>query len=64
MLTPKSGPLLTIPQVAAILGISPRSVRRVIERGDLIVIRISDRMIRISPTELRDFVNRSHQGSE
>jgi excisionase family DNA binding protein len=44
-------PLLTAPQVAELLNISPRTVRRLIARGELAVVRIG-RSVRIRAAAL------------
>ena len=55
---PVQTPLLTINEVAAQENISPRTVRRQIESGELPYYRIR-RAIRISPEDLASFLKRS-----
>ena len=45
-------PLLTLGEVARRLGISPRSLSRVIASGELPVVRLRARVVRISPADL------------
>ena len=59
MATPVSK-LLTISEVAERLGISTRSVRRLVERQELAVVRLSKRLVRISPAALTAFICREH----
>ncbi len=48
-------PLLTIAQVAKILGVSERTVRRLIETGALPVVRIRG-AVRIDPAALKKII--------
>jgi excisionase family DNA binding protein len=52
---PANTPLLTINEVARHENISPRTVRRQIERGELSYYRIG-RAIRISPEDLAAYL--------
>jgi len=63
MVNPRSSPLFTISQAAQLLGISTRSMRRIIDRGDLPAVRLSPRMVRISPVELQAYLHRLDGGS-
>ena len=47
--------LLTIPEVAAILRLSTRTIARLIRRGDLVTIRIG-RSVRLHPDDLLRFL--------
>lgn len=49
-------PLLTLGEVARRLGISPRSLARLISAGDLAVVRVSTRVVRISPADLAAYI--------
>ena len=49
--------LLTIRQVAEQLGLSPRTVSRLIKRGELTAIRLG-RSVRIHPSELESLIRR------
>jgi excisionase family DNA binding protein len=51
-------PLLTIAEAADLLGLSPRSVMRLIKDGKLRVVRIG-RAVRIRPEHLKDLVESS-----
>ena len=48
--------LLTIPQVAELLGVSKSTVWREIRRGSLKTVRIGRRLRRVSITELHDYI--------
>ena len=52
--------LLLIDQVAEGLGVSPRTVRRLIARRELVACRLG-RSIRVHPDDLAAYVNR-HRG--
>ena len=47
--------LLTVPDVAAHLSVSPRTVKRVLARGDLPVVRVG-RLVRVREDNLRRFM--------
>lgn len=47
--------LLTIPAAAAQLAVSPRTVRRLVERGELVAVRIG-RAVRIRRSDLDSWV--------
>ena len=49
--------LLTVAQVAERCQVSPRSVRRWIDEGDLPVVRLG-RSVRVSENDLAAFLNR------
>ena len=51
--------LLTISEVAIRLGISTRSVRRLVKRQELTVVRLSARLVRITPAAMSDFLRRA-----
>jgi excisionase family DNA binding protein len=53
-----AGPLLTTRQVAERLAISEKSVRRLIDAGELPTIRVC-RSIRIDPADLEAFIHRN-----
>ena len=48
--------LLTISQAADQLGVSPSTVRRLIERKELRVCRFAGRIIRVSPDAIAEFI--------
>ena len=54
-------PLLTVPEVAALLRLSPRSIRRLIDDGRLPIVRLG-RAIRIRPQDVEALVASSGQG--
>ncbi len=54
--THDTGHLLTVPQVADRLKVSPRKVWGLIEHGDLLVVRIG-RCTRVAVEDLAKFVN-------
>jgi excisionase family DNA binding protein len=49
--------LLRIPQVAEGLGVSTRTVRRVIARGELVACRLG-RSVRVHPDDLAAYIDR------
>jgi excisionase family DNA binding protein len=49
-------PLLTLGKVARRLGISPRSLSRLIASGELPVVRLSARVVRLSPSDLAAYI--------
>jgi excisionase family DNA binding protein len=53
-------PLLTVPEVAALLRLSPRSIRRLIDDGRLPIVRLG-RAIRIRPQDVEALVASSGQ---
>ena len=60
----QSGPdpyLHTVPEVAEILRVTPRTVYRLIDSGELVVHRIG-RGLRISATDLDGFIKLRRQG--
>lgn len=57
---PAITPLLTIPQAAEVLQVSERTVRRWIDRGELIAHRIG-RQWRISQMDLETFIRARRQ---
>lgn len=55
-MTPQIEPaLLRLEQVASRLAVSPSTVRRLIRRGDLPVVRVG-RQLRVRPADLADFI--------
>jgi excisionase family DNA binding protein len=55
---PRMPQLLTPEAVATSLAISPRSVRRLIERGELVGIKIGERKLRIAPDDFEAYIER------
>jgi excisionase family DNA binding protein len=53
-------PLLTVPEVAELLRLSPRSIRRLIADGRLPIVRLG-RAIRIRPRDVEALVASSGQ---
>ena len=49
-------PLLTLGEVARRLGVSPRSLSRLIASGELPVVRLSARVVRIAPSDLASYI--------
>ncbi len=49
--------LMTVKQVAEHLNVNPRTVLRLIERGDLRASKVSSRW-RVDPDDLRDYIER------
>ncbi len=56
MQTPRNNELLTVPEVAAILRLSERKVRRLINDGELTGVQLGERTIRIRPEDLDAFL--------
>jgi excisionase family DNA binding protein len=56
--------LLTMAEAAEQLHISYRELHRLIKRGDLPVIRISDRLVRIAPSDLTNLIKRNRKELE
>ncbi|WP_460452501.1 helix-turn-helix domain-containing protein [Alsobacter sp. SYSU BS001988] len=52
--------LLTVEDAAAMLQVDPRTIRRLVQRGELAAIRIG-RLVRIEPGALRVFVSNCGQ---
>ena len=48
--------LLTVDEVADLLQVHPRTVRREIDRGKLIAVRLSQRVVRIKESTLRSYI--------
>jgi excisionase family DNA binding protein len=53
--------MLTVDDVAQQLQLSPKTVRRMIARGDLTAHRIG-RQLRVAPTDLRAFISHGRTG--
>ena len=53
-------PLMTIGETAAILRLAPRTIRRMIKRGELDVVRIG-RSIRIRREDIRQIIFGNHR---
>ncbi len=56
MQTPRNGDLLTVPEVAAMLRLSERKVRRLISGGELKAVQLSERATRVRPADLDAFL--------
>jgi excisionase family DNA binding protein len=54
------GPLLSINSVAAYLGISRAMVYNLISKGDLVPIRVGER-VRFDPADVRDYLERNRE---
>ena len=55
--------LLRKAEVAEHLGLSRATLERLITRGELPVVRVSERTVRISEASLRDFIQRRTERS-
>jgi excisionase family DNA binding protein len=51
--SPPLGPLMTVAEAATILRVSTRTIRRLIERGELDAVRVG-RSVRIRPADIMD----------
>jgi excisionase family DNA binding protein len=58
---PRALPMLTVEDVARQLQLSPKTVRRMIGRDDLLAHRIG-RQLRVAPADLRAFISRGRTG--
>jgi excisionase family DNA binding protein len=56
-------PLLTPEEVAETLVISPQSVRRLVERGELAAIRVSERRLRFTREDVAEYVTRRREAA-
>jgi excisionase family DNA binding protein len=56
--------LLTIDQVAKILGVNRDTVRRYIHKGELPVIKLTPKTWRVSRDDLIEFLNRKKSSDE
>lgn len=52
-----ASPLLTIRQAADLLSISERTMRRIIQRGEVPTVRMLGRVIRVRPADLDAFLS-------
>jgi excisionase family DNA binding protein len=50
--TPDRGKMLTLAEAADTLGVHPRTVRRMIARGDLAAVRIGPRLLRVRAADV------------
>ena len=55
--------LLTIEKAAEYLNVSQGTVRNLIERGNLVPVRMCDRIVRISQLDIDDFIRTSRDDS-
>lgn len=56
--------LLTYDQAAEVLGVSPRTVRRMVDRGQLPVVNLSARCHRIDPDDIDRMIQANKQVRE
>jgi excisionase family DNA binding protein len=49
-------PLLSLRDVAAVLGVSGRTVRRLVSEGELEVVEVGDRRLLVEPDALAEFI--------
>ena len=64
MLKEKNLPnLLTIEKAAEYLNVSQGTIRNLIERGNLVSVRMCDRIVRISQSDIDDFIRTSRDDS-
>jgi excisionase family DNA binding protein len=54
---------LTVPEIAAALRCSERSVRRLVARGELPALRIGPRITRVERAQLQTFVAKAAQAA-
>jgi excisionase family DNA binding protein len=60
MLPPEAAPFLDVPAVARRLQVSGKTVRRLIDRGELAVHRIG-RLLRMSEADLQSYVAKQRE---
>jgi len=53
--------LLSVPDAADVLGVSPVTTRRLIRSGDLPSVRVGDRVL-IEPSAVRAFIDAHREG--
>jgi excisionase family DNA binding protein len=53
--------LLTAEELAEQLRMSPRGVRRLVERGELAVIRVSERQLRFTAEDVHEYLERKRE---
>jgi excisionase family DNA binding protein len=58
---PTLEPLRTIEELATTLVVSPLTVRRLVERGDLTAVRVG-RQLRVAQRDFEDYLERSREG--
>ncbi len=56
MQTPRNGELLTVSEVASVLRLSERKVRRLVNNGELKGVQLGERILRIRPADLDAFL--------
>ncbi len=65
MSTPRRGPdeaLLRVKETADLLGICERLARTLIAAGEIPIVRVSARAIRVDPRDLEVFIKRRRRG--
>jgi excisionase family DNA binding protein len=53
-------PLLTAHEVADVLGVGLRTIRRMVRRGELPIVRIGRRSIRFRPEDIKALIERGY----
>jgi excisionase family DNA binding protein len=61
--TPTTPPLLTIPQAAAALGVSPRSAWRLVRSGELPSLVVGRRLRRVALADVEVYVTLQREGT-
>lgn len=51
--------LLNYQETAELLGVSVKTVRRLVDSGKIVSIRLSERIVRFEPSEIAAFAERS-----
>ena len=53
-------PLLTAHEVADVLGLALRTIRRMVSRGELPIVRLGPRAIRFRPEDVQQLIRRGY----
>jgi excisionase family DNA binding protein len=56
------GPYLRLADVAGVLSVTPRQVRRLVRMGRLAAVRVGIRQMRVEPDELERYIERERVG--
>lgn len=51
-------PLLSLDDVAGVLGVSRRTIERMVTRGEIPIVRVGPRAIRVRAEDVQEFIRR------